>query len=98
MSQLRKRRNNTEDDNNTAQDDHVEEITTDPGDSVKKSEDTVALEPGSFWLTRILFLRYLGFIYFIAFLISYNQNKELIGNNGLTPAKNYLLNGNINYC
>ena len=94
MSQLRKRRNNTEDVNSTVQDDHEEEITTDPGDSVKMSDDTVALEPGSYWLTRILFLRYLGFIYFIAFLISYNQNKELIGNNGLTPARNYLLNGN----
>ena len=94
MSQLRKRRNNTEDDNNTAQDDHEEEIITDQGDSVQKSDDTVSLELGSFWLTRILFLRYLGFIYFIAFLISYNQNKELIGNNGLTPARNYLLNGN----
>ena len=24
---------------------------------------------------------------------SYNQNKELIGNRGLTPVKNFLLNG-----
>ena len=51
------------------------------------------VKPGTYWLTRILFLRYLSFIYLIAFLISYNQNKELIGNRGLTPARNFLLNG-----
>ena len=51
------------------------------------------ISPESFWLTRIVFLRYLGFIYFIAFLISFNQNKELLGSHGLTPASNFLLNG-----
>ena len=56
----------------------------------------VSLSPGSYWLTRIVFLRYLSFIYLTAFLVSYNQNKELIGNNGLTPARNFLLNGNEN--
>ena len=53
------------------------------------------LSQESFWLTRVLFLRYLGFIYLIAFLISFNQNKELIGSHGLTPASNFLLNGGI---
>lgn len=57
----------------------------------KKSLDDISLE--SYWLTRIVFLRYLGFIYFIAFLISFNQNKELLGSHGLTPASNFLLNG-----
>ena len=58
----------------------------------------IKIDPGSYWLTRIIFLRYLSFIYFIAFLVSYNQNKELIGNYGLTPARNYLLNGkNYNF-
>ena len=63
----------------------------------KKSEtrDRVGLEPGSYWLTRILFLRFISFIYLIAFLVSYNQNKELIGNRGLTSARNFLLNGRI---
>lgn len=50
------------------------------------------LQPGSYWLTRIVFLRFLSLIYLVAFLVSYNQNKELIGNNGLTPARNFLLN------
>ena len=62
------------------------------------SEAEVSLSPGSYWLTRILFLRYLSFIYLIAFIISYNQNKELIGNNGLTPARNFLLNGELQTC
>ena len=56
----------------------------------------VSLSPGSYWLTRVVFLRYLSFIYLTAFLVSYNQNKELIGNNGLTPARNFLLNGREN--
>ena len=59
--------------------------------SEKKSLGDMSQE--SFWLTRIVFLRYLGFIYFIAFLISFNQNKELLGSHGLTPASNFLLNG-----
>ena len=58
----------------------------------------------SYWLTRIVYLRFLGFIYFIAFLISYQQNNSLIGINGLTPAITFLnkialkySNNNINY-
>ena len=50
------------------------------------------LGPGTYWLTRVVFLRYLGFIYLVAFLISFHQNKELIGSRGLTPASTYLLN------
>lgn len=47
------------------------------------------LEPagyGSYWLTRVLFLRCLGFIYGIAFLVAFQQNDALLGENGLTPA------------
>ena len=33
-----------------------------------------------FWLTRFVFLRALGFIYFIAFLGIFNQFKGLLGN------------------
>lgn len=50
------------------------------------------IDAGSYWLTRIAFLRFISFIYLIAFLVSFNQNKELIGNRGLTPARNFLLN------
>ena len=65
------------------------EDTDKKGDDVKEE---VELGPGTYWLTRVLFLRYLGFIYLVAFLISFHQNKELIGSRGLTPANNYLLN------
>lgn len=44
----------------------------------------------SFWLTRVVIVRYMGFIYFVAFLVSLNQNKQLIGKRGLLPATVYL--------
>jgi hypothetical protein len=43
-----------------------------------------------YWLTRILFLRCLGFLYSVAFLVALLQNEALIGENGLTPATTYL--------
>jgi len=58
----------------------------------KKSVNNTIIEAGSYWLTRIVFLRFIAFIYLVAFLVSLHQNKELIGNNGLTPARNFLLN------
>ncbi|CEM27126.1 unnamed protein product [Vitrella brassicaformis CCMP3155] len=39
----------------------------------------------SFWLTRIIFLRALGFIYLVAFMVAAFQNVGLIGRRGLTP-------------
>jgi len=48
------------------------------------------LEPDSYWLTRILFLRYLAFIYGVAFAVALNQNTQLIGRHGLTPLHVYL--------
>lgn len=49
-----------------------------------------SVRKGSFWLTRIVILRYLGFIYFVAFLVAYHQNKQLIGPNGLLPVDKFL--------
>ena len=45
------------------------------------------LARNSFYLTRIVFLRALGFIYGVAFLVAKHQNKALIGDNGITPAR-----------
>ena len=45
---------------------------------------------GSYWFTRVVFLRALSFIYFVAFAVALNQNKELIGDDGLLPVKLYL--------
>ena len=55
-----------------------------------QSEEVNEIKAGSYWLTRIVFLRFLGFIYLVAFMVSYHQNKELIGDRGLTPARLYL--------
>ncbi|XP_052703291.1 lipase maturation factor 1-like [Crassostrea angulata] len=54
----------------------------------KKTEKT--LETNTFWLTRIVLLRYIGFIYFVAFLVALHQNKELCGQHGLIPAQKFL--------
>lgn len=41
---------------------------------------------GQYWLTRIVYIRALAFLYAVAFLVAWNQNEYLIGENGLTPA------------
>jgi len=53
-------------------------------------KDGKQLQPGTYWLTRIVFTRALGFIYFVAFLVALHQNKELLGENGLLPIPLYL--------
>ena len=42
------------------------------------------------WLTRIVFLRSLAFIYTVAFLIALQQNPGLLGSKGLLPTSLYL--------
>src|SRR2546427_8419644 len=44
----------------------------------------------SYWLTRFIILRLLGFVYAIAFLIAAQQLVPLIGEHGLTPANHFL--------
>src|SRR5438309_2119305 len=44
----------------------------------------------SYWLTRFVILRLLGFVYAIAFLVAAQQLVPLIGAKGLTPAHNFL--------
>lgn len=44
----------------------------------------------TYWLTRFIILRLLGFIYVVAFLAAVNQLVPLIGSHGLTPAQLYL--------
>ena len=50
----------------------------------------VAIEAGPYWLTRFCFQRFLGFIYLIAFLVTLNQFRPLIGEHGLLPARLFL--------
>ncbi len=51
----------------------------------------------NFWLTRFVFLRALGLVYFFAFLSLVRQLIPLLGKNGLTPARNYLESMDIRY-
>jgi len=44
----------------------------------------------NYWLTRYVFLRLIGLVYFVAFLTLVHQVLPLIGANGLLPAELYL--------
>src|SRR5437879_8268454 len=44
----------------------------------------------SYWLTRFVILRLLGFVYAIAFLVAIQQLVPLVGEHGLTPASHFL--------
>ena len=54
-----------------------------------KSKET-EINTNSYFLTRIILVRFLAFIYAISFLIALNQNHHLLGKNGLTPANKYM--------
>jgi hypothetical protein len=51
---------------------------------------TPAMATSSFFLTRIVLLRGLAFIYMVAFYIAWRQNKGLIGDTGLAPCRHVL--------
>ena len=44
----------------------------------------------SYWLTRFVILRLLGFVYAVAFLVAAQQLVPLVGEHGLTPATHFL--------
>src|SRR6184192_4508202 len=44
----------------------------------------------SYWLTRFVILRLLGFVYAVAFLVAAQQLVPLVGEHGLTPANHFL--------
>ncbi|OLA98083.1 MAG: membrane protein, partial [Verrucomicrobia bacterium 13_2_20CM_55_10] len=46
----------------------------------------------SYWLTRFVILRLLGFVYAVAFLVAAQQLVPLVGEHGLTPANHFLAN------
>src|SRR5438128_5782588 len=48
-------------------------------------------EGNSYWLTRFAILRLLGFVYAVAFLVAAQQLVPLVGEHGLTPARNFLV-------
>src|ERR1700677_1828903 len=40
----------------------------------------------TYWLTRFVLLRWMGFVYLVAFYVAARQLVPLVGANGLTPA------------
>ena len=46
--------------------------------------------PSTYWLTRFVFLRLVGLVYLVAFLIVANQFRPLAGEHGLLPAPRFL--------
>lgn len=51
---------------------------------------TKAKPKDTWYLTRFVLLRYLGFVYAVAFLVAARQIVPLIGSDGLTPAAPYM--------
>src|SRR5580765_1942549 len=46
--------------------------------------------PSTYWLTRFVLLRFLGFVYAVAFLAAARQILPLIGSRGLLPVSDFL--------
>ncbi|XP_026133198.1 lipase maturation factor 1 [Carassius auratus] len=70
--------------------DSCSETVQDEDSSKYEKKVGVSVQTGTYWLTRIVLLRAIAFIYFVAFSVAYNQNKQLIGEKGLMPCKDYL--------
>jgi hypothetical protein len=52
--------------------------------------DKLFTSGNSYWLTRFVILRLLGFVYAVAFFVAARQLVPLIGEHGLTPATHFL--------
>jgi hypothetical protein len=52
--------------------------------------DKLFARGNSYWLTRFVILRLLGFVYAVAFLVAAEQLVPLVGSRGLTPAWQFL--------
>lgn len=61
-----------------------------PRSRAKRSLVMENVAPASYWLTRFVLLRLLGFVYGVAFLVAAQQIVPLIGGHGVTPATLYL--------
>jgi hypothetical protein len=55
-----------------------------------QAQETGTRSTPSYWLTRFLILRLVGFVYFFAFLSLATQVRPLIGHDGLLPADRFL--------
>src|SRR5258705_2354119 len=58
--------------------------------NARNSLEKLFARGNSYWLTRFIILRLLGFVYAVAFLVAAQQLVPLIGEHGLTPANHFL--------
>src|SRR5882724_9112325 len=58
--------------------------------NARNSLEKLFARGNSYWLTRFVILRLLGFVYAVAFLVAVQQLVPLIGEHGLTPANHFL--------
>lgn len=61
-----------------------------PLEPITTTTATSTLLSSTSYLVRIVFLRAMAFVHFIAYLIAWKQNKALIGDHGITPARTIL--------
>ena len=70
------------------------EPATPPGetgqDKTRKEPQATSCQVPSYWLTRFVILRLLGFVYLIAFLAAARQIVPLVGEHGLLPARLFM--------
>lgn len=82
--QRRRRRAEEEDD-----DDLPNRFENAAADKSKVKPEQQADLRETYYLTRSYLLRYIGFIYLVAFLVAFNQNAALLGRKGLLPVDVY---------
>ncbi|XP_003727400.2 lipase maturation factor 1 [Strongylocentrotus purpuratus] len=95
MEGIRHRKRSGNDENKTGSGDTGNSDVGERKESVKikktsRPDDDDAAGSNSYWLTRIVFLRSLSFVYFVAFLVALHQNRALLGQKGLLPTSLYL--------
>eukprot|EP00804_Cyclotella_cryptica_P017944 CCRYP_001300-RA/>CCRYP_001300-RA protein AED:0.02 eAED:0.02 QI:0/1/0.5/1/1/1/2/260/680 len=63
----------------------------DDDDDTRKISEPPRVQPQlSFQVTKFVILRLMGFVYLIAFIGAYHQNRGLMGKNGLMPAHHFM--------
>lgn len=94
LNQLKRRKtkNSADEEKKTTNDDELPPVVINAKHNLQTECLQSSLESCSYWLTRIVFLRSLTFVYFVAFLVAAHQNRQLLGGHGLLPVPRFLDN------
>ena len=76
---------------------HKNSISSSNQKNAKDTKVQTSTKKQSFYVTKFVILRLVGFVYFIAFIGAYYQNQGLMGSNGLVPAYKYMEQLRANY-